>query len=105
MGSLWISPPACGQSPWSCSSPPPASGDADKFYYPYYYNTEQNADLFYKSDPWAAYYEGLPRLAPGEKFQGPSEDLPQHTGLYDGPINTEDNIIPDTPRIFLKTFH
>ena len=76
--------------------------NADMYYYPYYYNTEQNADLFYKSDPWAAYYEGLPSLAPGEKFQGPREELPQHTGLYEGPINIEENIIPDTHRIFLK---
>ena len=75
------------------------------YYYPYYYNTEQNADLFYKSDPWAAYYEGLPSLAPGEKFQGPREELPQHTGLYEGPINIEENIIPDTHKIFLKSHH
>merc|ERR1711953_18514 len=84
--------------------------NADQYYYPYYYNTEENADLFYqnwlrRTDPWAAYYQGLPSLAPSEQLQGPSEELPQHTGLYEGPINTEENIIPDTPRIFLKSFN
>ena len=100
--------------------PPPAGGDADKYYYPYYYNTEDNADKyynpyyfttkeeadkFYKPDPWEAYYYQLPSLSPGEKIQGPREELPQHTGLYDGPINIEENIIPDTGRMFLKNFH
>merc|ERR1711974_203434 len=85
--------------------PPPAGGDADKYYYPYYFTTKEEADKFYKPDPWEAYYYQLPSLSPGEKIQGPSEQLPQHTGLYDGPINIEENIIPDTDRMFLKNFH
>jgi len=79
--------------------------EADKYYYPYYVNTEDNADLYYQFDPWAAYYDNLASLAQGEKFEGPREELPQHRGIYDGPINIEENIIPDTHKIFLKSQH
>ena len=99
--------------------------DADQYYYPYYYNTKDNADIFYKPysqqfDPWLAYYERqseLPQhagLYEGPKdqlpqhtelYEGPKDQLPQHAGLYDGPINPQDNMIFDVPKLFLKHYN
>merc|ERR1711953_1192670 len=58
--------------------------EADQYYYPYYYNTEDSADIFYKPysqqfDPWLAYYERQSELP--QHDEGPKDQLPQHTEL------------------------
>merc|ERR1711953_73489 len=85
--------------------------EADQYYYPYYYNTKDNADIFYKPysqqfDPWLAYYERQPELPQhAGLYEGPKDQLPQHAGLYDGPINPQDNMIFDVPKLFLKHYN
>merc|ERR1712117_914048 len=93
---------------WALSTkllPPPMADDteeaADDLYLPYYYATEDNADMFYQpylqqqedqpeaddyylpylhQDPWVTYYGGLPTLDNSERYVGPveTEDLRTH---------------------------